>query len=144
MAEEKKGMEKIRETIAIQFVAPGFNKELVSKKTVEEQLSVHEKAYLGAIISIKTELKFLNDSIDAIEKMEEEDPNGLQTAQNHLSKSKSNPQYFNQTKVDPSCYKALGNLQNIEAKIQEVKTQLWTIEYHSNKIEEVKGYLALY
>ena len=47
MAEEKKGMEKIRETIANQFAIPGFNKELVSKKTVEEQLSVHEKAYPG-------------------------------------------------------------------------------------------------
>lgn len=144
MEDEKKGMEAIRATIAKQFVIPEFDKNLVSKKTVEDQLAVHEKAYLGAIISIQTELKFLNDSIDAIEKLEKEDPNGLETARKHLEKSKTVANYFQQTKVDPSCYKSLGNLQNIEAKLQEVKTQLWTIEYHSGKISEVKKYLSLF
>lgn len=144
MEDKKKGMNKIRETIASQFVIPKFDKNLVSKKTVEDQLAIHEKAYLGAIVSVNTELKFLNDSIDTIESMEKEDPNGLATAQKHLDRSRTNPKYFENIVVDASCRKALGNLQNIEAKIQEVKTQLWTIEYHSGKIAEVKKYLEMF
>lgn len=144
MEDEKKGMENIREFISKEFTIPEFDKNLVSKKIVEEQLAVHEKAYLGAIVSSQTELKFLNDSIDFIEKLGEENPNGLATAQKHLEKSRTNPKYFETITVDASCRKALGHLQNIESKIQEVKTQLWTIEYHTGKIAEVKKYLEMF
>ena len=82
-------------------------------------------------------------SIDFIEELEKADPNALETARKHLDKSKNNSKYFSETKVDASCYKALGNLKNIESKMQEVKNLLWTIKYHSEKINEVRELLEI-
>lgn len=144
MEEQKKGVEDIREKIAKEFVIPELDVSLVSKKIVEDQLAVHQKAYLGAIVMAKTELKFLTDSIDFVENTDKEDPNAVATATKHLARSKTNPKYFETIQVDPSCRRVLGNLQNIEAKMTEVKNQLWAIEYHSKKIVEVKGYLSLF
>lgn len=144
MENKKTPMEIVREKIDTQFKAPEFDKTLVSRATVENELAVHEKAYLSGIVNYKTELKFLNDSIDTIEKMDAEDPNAIETATKHMEKSKTNPKYFENLVVDPSCRKALGHLQNIESKMTEVKNALWTVEYHSGKIAEVREYLALF
>lgn len=125
------------------FEIPEFDISLVSKEVLEKELEKHEMAYLEASIAAKVERKFLDDSVAAIEEMQSLDEHTLKTATKHLEKAKGNPQYFQQTKVDPSCYKALGHLQNIESKVQEVKTKIWGMEYHSGKIKEVREMLKL-